>query len=91
MLPQNEMSIKDRERANLDHDMLIKISTTLENVQKDIADIKSNTSVQLLNHEQRIQNLENTNGIQKWITGTGIVLIGIIITMLISHLFNINL
>ena len=89
------LTIETAERVakkdNRDHDLLTVINQKVENIQVDITEIKTGTSAKLQNHEERLQSLEKSDGLQKWITGAGIAILGIISFMLIFHLFGIQL
>ena len=74
-----------------DHDSIIRIITLLEVAQADITEIKAGTTTKILDHETRLQNLENSRGIQRFTLTAGMVILGIIVTMLVYHLFGIKI
>lgn len=75
----------------IDHDLLNTIKGKVEDIQEKVAKIESGTQKTLENHEIRIQNLKETTGTIKTKLNIGIALLIIMASMLIFHLFGVQI
>lgn len=66
-----------------DHDILIELKTRMEDIRRDIQDLKDGTSVKISDHEKRIGLLEKSNITTKVAVGiylaVGVFLAGLLV------------
>lgn len=78
-------------KSAVDHDLLIELKTRMDGLKDDIKDLKDGTSMQIQDHEKRIFDLETSKSKQGVFITIGIVIIGFLISMVVTHLFGINI
>jgi hypothetical protein len=71
-----------------DHDLLVELKTRMEDIRKDIQDLKDGTSIRISDHEKRISLLEKSNITTKVAVGIylaiGVFLAGLMIYHIIG-------
>jgi len=74
-----------------DHDLLIELKTRMEGLKGDIKAISDGTGARIAEHEVRLCALEAAKGRQTVFVTVGIVLVAILMSMVIYHLFQIKI
>lgn len=74
-----------------DHDLLIRLETKMAGLKDDIREIKDGTATKISQHETRIFALETAKGKQNVFVTVGIVVLGILTSLVIYHLTGIKI
>jgi len=74
-----------------DHDLLIELRTRMEGIKQDVNEIKTGTSTQIDDHERRLFQLERSKTKTDTMISIGIVLLGILASLIIYHITGTNI
>jgi hypothetical protein len=84
------LKVSNSGNAN-DHDLLIRLETKMTDLKEDIKDIKDGTTAKINDHEIRLNGLETSKTKQTTLLSIGVGILVILTTLLVYHLFQIQL
>lgn len=60
-MPLNNETNENRKRESIDHDLLVTLNVKVDRMATDMKEIKDGSTVQLADHEKRLESLEAIN------------------------------
>jgi hypothetical protein len=93
MIKLNQQLIKnpmdDKQMLNQkDHDILIRVETRLEDLQKAVDNLRDGTQKTIMNHEDRINKLETSRTRQNVAMGIYLGIGTLLVSLLIYHIIG---